>query len=255
MGVQLQVFGKQGGYLDCLIVRCYRYADKEYNTVLDKLTLVWSSLHIPNNTKLVSLKFPQKCISYSSSDRSFPSVGRYYYSIELWSTHPAYWLVIFDGDVIPTRATALEELHEYLMKNTDAHIITRHVNTDWHELSVNFTRWANHKLRKSLNGISISAIAEGIIGINWRAIRFFSAMLPTLHRNFGFMELHLPNYLPHQLRVREFPVDIAEVTHPANTVMFTDTRPAFIQFSSERHNYTLEMLRHINSALQRVKGG
>lgn len=248
------VLGKQGGYLDVLVVRAYRYRDSVINALLHKITRLWDWLEIPQNTKVITIHFAPKWVHYSSAHHCFPLIGRYYYAVNEWQMYPAKWLIIVDGDVIPTRRSALFELCNFVTSQQNADVITRHIVTDWFRLPAHTINWVLRVCRTSLAGISVNTPSEGIICFRFPTIKFLSTILSYYQQPYMWSELRSSTLIPPS-RIVELPPYLCELRTPNEHILVTHNAPAFYHFSSEHKFDYAKFSRIINDAWERLKEG
>lgn len=254
MDTQKVVYGKKGGYLDMVVVRVYRYKKRAAQVIMDKVTEMWRYLDIPPNTKVVNVCAPTKWGYNNNPLSNFASSCRFACALIEFSYNPAQWFVIVDADVIPTRRSALTELHDFLMCNpqcANADIATRHIITDWFILCDKL-----RARRVSCSGINTNAISEGIVAMRYKLMRLLSNWSVFLLSNNYFTEMEYSMLLP-QLRFVEFPLHICEVVNIYEVRWVTDLSPAFLHPSGGDYSapHIAQLSRVISSAWERLKEG
>lgn len=248
------VYGKKGGYLDMVVVRIYRYKKRAAQVIMDKITEMWRCLDMPINTKVISVRAPIKWGYNNNPLSNFAMSCRFACAPIEFSYNPAQWFVIIDADVIPTRRSALVELHDFLMHNphcTNADIATRHIITDWFMLRDKLLTY-----RTACNSISVNAISQGIVAARYKLMRLLSNWAAFLLANVYSTEIFYSMLLP-QLRFVEFPARLCEVVNIYEVRWVTDLSPAFLHPSGGDYSapHIAQLSRVISSAWERLKEG
>lgn len=232
-----RVSGKADGKLDLLVVRAYNYSTDVVNGILDKVTELWhSGLVIPPNTKLVSLRLPPAVKWYRDFGAGWGFRAKFLSALEEYKAHPAQWLVIVDADVLPTRETALVELHTFLTNlPRSVQAATRYPILGATEDIGELRRWWVYTLRASINGISISP-SMGVFALR-------HGMLPHISLSYalGVIKASDELYLSTEvffISVVSFPkylCEIYSVKHPPSII--GRNSPAFLHFAGGNDYY------------------
>lgn len=222
--------GKQSGTLDLLVVRAFNYKEDYLNTLMDFVTNLFPLLNMPPNTKVVSIRLPKKWIAYPSVSCSYPYTGRFIFAIKVWRNHPAKWLAVMDGDVIPTRKTALIELHQFLMEEAKTLITTRKIFSDTMNVVDIFSNktWFSQKSRFALMGAT-TAPMHGLICFHHKLIPLLQKIVCSFPISL-FSEYLMSTTLP-PINIQTFPPKILSLLPTYHKITITDSTPAFVHFA------------------------